>query len=161
MRNIINLVLVIASLSLVVSCDFIKKQSNNEVSTNRTTTVNRTDNPVNVDQLPQEARNYIIKYMQEKEIARVKAEEDEFKVWLSTGEQLEFDIDGNIKEIECPAGIAESVIDERVLRDVKTIDSQAFIVKIEHKANGDFDVKLNSGMEIEYDANYKRIGIED
>ena len=161
MRYIINLIVVIASLSLVVSFDYFKKQGNKEVSNHSTAAVNRSESSVNVDQLPQEARNYIFKHMQGKEIARVKAEEDEFKVWLSTGEQLEFDIDGNIKEIECPAGITESEIDERVLRDVKTIDSQAVIVKIEQKTNGDFDVKLNNGMEIEYDANFKRIGIED
>ncbi len=157
MRNIINLIVVIASLSLVVSCDYIKKQGNNVESTNRPAKVNRIDNSVNVDQLPQAAKDYINKFLPGKDIVRVKVDEDEFEVWLSTGEQLEFDLNGKIKEIEFAAGLPSSVIDERVAQDVKLIDAKAYIVEIDQKPNGDFDVKLNNGKKISYDADYKRI----
>lgn len=162
MRNIIKVIVVIASLSLFVSCDFIGKLKNsNEASKEQTmhnATVDDGELAASIGQLPKSAKDYIDKFMHDKEIARVKAEEEEFDVWFTTGEQMEFDLDGNIKEIECAAGIPESVVDERVLNDVKSIDSEHYVVKIKKKSNGDYEVRLNNGMEIVYDASYNRIG---
>ncbi|MBR5639827.1 MAG: PepSY-like domain-containing protein [Muribaculaceae bacterium] len=164
MRNIFNIIVLVALLPLIVSCDYIGKLKKNATTSKVQTTANSPKNgndSIGITKLPKISKDYIEKYLPDKEIARVIAADDEFKVWLSTGEQLEFDLDGGIQEIECAAGIPESVIDERVLQDVRLIDSHAPIVKIEKKSNGDYEVKLNNGMEIEYDASYKRMGIDD
>ena len=163
MRNIINAFMVIIFLSLFVSCTIGGKQGKDGAS-NEQPSANvpvRGDKTVNLDLLPQVTKNYIDKYLSDKEIAKVIAEEDELKVWFSTGEQLEFDLDGNIKKIESPIGVSASVIDERILQDIKSIDPNLTIVRIEMENNGDFDVKLDNGKEITYDANYKRIGFDD
>ena len=90
----------------------------------------------------------------------MKSDEDDVKVWLGTGEQLKFDLDGNFKEIECLSGLPASVINERIINDVKSINPKAYIVKIDKDSNGDFDVKLDIGVEIKYDSNFNRIAVD-
>lgn len=164
MKSIINAVVVIAFLSFLVSCNNGDKQGNNDASNEQiaaSAPARDAERNVNLDQLPKIAKDYIDKYLPGKEIVRVIADEDDIKVWFSTSEQLEFDIDGNIKEIECVAGIPASAIDERLMQDVKSIDPKASIVKIDKDSFGEYEVKLDNGMEINYDANFKRIGFDD
>ena len=161
MKNIINAVVVIALMSLVMSCKIGGKQGDNEMSNGQTAATALSEKPVNIDQLPQQAKDFINKCLPGKEIVRVIADDDDIKVWLSTSEQLEFDLDGNIKEIECAAGIPASAIDERLMRDVASIDPKATIVKIDKDSFGEYEVKLDNGMEINYDANFKRLGFDN
>ena len=167
MRNLISVVVAIALLSLVASCGKIGKIGkpvDNEASNMHASTkvsVYGSDSVANVDKLPDLAKTYINNYMSNKEIARVIADDDKFQVRFSTGEILEFDIDGNIKEIESPAGMPQSVVDNRILEDVRAIDPEATIVKIEIENDGDCELKLDNGKTIIYDANCKRMSVDD
>lgn len=161
MRNIFKVFLVIALLSFVTSCDFIKKQNKNVTSDAHANAPAQNEKPTNVENLHPNAKKFINDLLPGYEIARVIVDDDEFKVWLTTGEMLDFDLDGGVKEIESAAGIPEAVIDEHILKDVKSLDPDASIVRIDKKSDGGFDVKLNTGKEIVYDAGYNRIGIND
>ena len=166
MRNIFSLFLVIVLLPLVSSCDFVKKHGNNVVSKGQDSDLTsvvapNANRPSNVENLHPDAKKFIDETLPDREIARVIVDDDEFKVWLTSGELLEFDQDGAFKEIECAAGVPEAMIDGRLLQDVKSLNSQAYIVKIEKKSDAGYEVKLNTGVEIEYDAGYSRIGIDD
>lgn len=165
MRNIFNTVVAIALLSLAVSCNIGGNQGNDVPSNEQTSAINAPvhggDSVPNLDKLPQVTKNYLDKYLPGYEIVRVIADNDDINVWLRTGEVLTFDIDGYIKEIECASGIPASVIDERILKDVKSIDPQANIVEIDKDTFGGYDVKLDNGMDINYDINCKRTGTDD
>lgn len=163
MRSILKAIVVIAFLSLFVSCDFIGKQGNRAINgqTAANSSVRADDPPVNLEQLPKPAKEYIDKYLPGHEIIRVRAYEDNVRAWLGTGEILKFDVDGHFKEIECASGIPASAIDERIINDVKSIDPDASIVKIDKDSYGDFEVKLDNGMHINYDANFKRTKFDD
>lgn len=119
------------------------------------------DKVVDAASLPQSAQEYINKYLPGKQIANVTADNDDFNVLLNSGERLEFTTTGEIKEIECAAGVPASVVEPRVIEDVKTSNPQATIVKIEKSGNGGFEVKLNNGLKINYDANFNRLGYDD
>lgn len=163
MRNLFNVIVTIGLLSLVLSCNNGAKQENAGAGNEQNyanAQVGGKD-PVNLELLPKAAKDYIDKYLGDKEIIRVKAYEDDVRAWLGSGEQLKFDLDGNFKELECASGIHASIIDERIINDVKSIDHKATIVKIEKDSFGDFEVKLDNGMEVKYDANYHRIGLDD
>lgn len=163
MRNFFSAIVVIALLSLTVSCGKFGKHggASSKGQTTAKAPVHGGDSVANLNQLPDVAQDYIKKRLSDKDIARVGSDNDEIKVWLTTGEILEFDLDGKIKKIECPGGVPESIVEERILQDVKSIDPKASIVKIEVENDGDYEVKLDTGKEVTYDANCKRIGIDE
>lgn len=161
MRNIINVILLTAFLSFAASCDFIRKQGNNVTNEQPNFPSRTVDKSNNVENLHPDAQKYINDYLPDHEIARVIVYDNEFKVWLTTGELLNFSLDGDIRQIESAAGVPESVIDEQVLNDVKSIDSQASVVKFEKKGDGGYEVKLDNGKEIIYDVGYQRIGLDE
>lgn len=160
MKSIINVGVVAVLLALALSCSNGGKQAGNQAG-NAGAVAAGTASPVNTDQLPKEAKDYIDKYLPGSEIVRVVADDDDVKVWLRSGELLEFDIEGKIKEIECATGVPASAIDERILKDVKLSDPQANIVEIDKDGYGGYEVKLDNGKDISYDANCKRIGLDD
>jgi hypothetical protein len=160
MKNIVNVIVMIALLSFVVSCNNGGKQEYDGTENEQISAYSSVRTPVNLDALPKVAKDYLDKYLPDKEIVRVKSDEDDVKVWLGTGEQLKFDLDGNFKEIECLSGLPASVINERIINDVKSINPKAYIVKIDKDSNGDFDVKLDIGVEIKYDSNFNRIAVD-
>lgn len=160
MKSIINVCVVAVLLALALSCSNGGKQAGNQAG-NAVAVAAGTASPVNTDQLPKEAKDYIDKYLPGSEIVRVVADDDDVKVWLRSGELLEFDIEGKIKEIECATGVPASAIDERILKDVKSSDPQANIVEIDKDGYGGYEVKLDNGKDISYDANCKRIGLDD
>ncbi len=161
MRNIFNVFLLIAFLSFVTSCDFIRKQGNNVTNEQAKVPPRSVDKSRNVDNLHPDAKKYIDDFLPGHEIARVIVYDSEYKVWLTTGELLEFNLEGEIQEIESASGVPESVIDARVLEDVKSIDPQATIVKIEKKSDGGYEVKLDTGKEILYDVGYQKVGFDE
>lgn len=119
------------------------------------------DRVVSASQLPQSAQDYINKFLPGKTIANVVADDDDINVTMQSGERLEFDLGGNIKKIEAYPELPAAVIDKRIVSDVKTIDPQAKIVKIDRNDYGGFEVKLSNGMEINYDASCQRLGFDD
>lgn len=118
------------------------------------------DHVVQANNLPQNAQDYVNEYFSGKTIANVIADSDDYNVILQTGERLEFDMSGEIKEIECYPEVPANVIDNRILNDVRSIDPRAKIVKIERKYGG-YEVKLNTGLEINYDPGFQRMGYDD
>ena len=161
MRNIFNAVVVITLLTLAMSCKHVNDVPSNEQTSVINAPVHGGDSIANLDKLPEVTIKYLDKYLPGYEIVRVIADNHDIRVWLRTGELLEFDMDGYIREIECPAGIPASVIDERILNDVKSIDPEANIVEIDKDSFGGYDVKLDNGMDINYDVNCKRTGTDD
>ncbi len=164
MRNAFKVIALTSLLLLVVSCDNVKNQGEKGLNNGQPAAAvspSNDDNAADMAQLPQTAQEYIDKYLPGSELVRVMADDDDVKAWLRNGVVLEFDLDGNIREIECMSGIPASVIDQRIINDVKSIEPKASIIKIDKNGYGDFEVKLSNGLEINYDANCRRVGYDD
>ncbi len=164
MRNIISTFMIVTLLSLVVSCNNGGQEGNNGASNEQTASnapARDAKATVDIEKLPQLAKDFINNKLPGKDIVRMKVEEDDVEVWLNSGEKLEFDTDGNIKEIECLSGLSASVVGQRIIDDVKSIKPEAYVVKIDKDSYGEYEVTLDNGMEIKYDPNFKRLGIDD
>ncbi len=121
------------------------------------------DKPIDNTQLPQAAQQFIKNYFPNETVtfASVDKEvfESQYDVYLSNGTELEFDGDGQWKEVNCktssiPAGIVPQKIEEYVLQ----YHSDLQIVKIS-RDNREYEIELYpGGLELVFDlnGNFKR-----
>ncbi len=95
----------------------------------------------------------IVKLVRERDGAEVK-----YEVRLSSGVKLEFNSDKRVIEIESYTKLPDSVIPAKILDYVQKNYPNAFIVSWELERNKQ-SVKLNSGIELEFDlaGNFLRI----
>ncbi|MBR6489689.1 MAG: PepSY-like domain-containing protein [Muribaculaceae bacterium] len=158
-NNVFFAIVMVAFLALSTACnrgnDTQDSSAGSGNSASAASVYTDDDRAVGIDQLPQKAQDYINNFFPGKTVANVRADDDEYDVFLQYGERLEFDMNGDIKEIECYPEIPSNVIDNRILNDVRSIDPQAKIVKIERKYGG-YEVKLNTGMELNYDPGFQK-----
>jgi len=179
MKSIFSSIVMISLLVFAVSCNNGNQQENSENSGSVVSTEAPAQNgqpsaasqgdpqaqaanqSVDVANLPQVAQDFISQSFPGKEIAKIVADDDDYTVMLKSGEKLEFDTMGNIEEIEAYSGVPVTAIDNRIVDDVKTIDPQAVIVKLECNSNGGYEVNLNNGKEIKYSADCKRLMVEN
>lgn len=114
-------------------------------------------------QLPEPARQFVQKYFSQHHISYIKIDRElfstEYKVVLTNGDELEFDADGEWKEVECkrtsvPVVMIPQEVD-RYLKDNFPTDS---VEKIK-RTSRIIEVELNNGLEVIFDAdgNFKRM----
>ena len=81
------------------------------------------DKPVNSNQLPVKAQQFLEKYFPNVEVSYAKQDTDifdrDYTVVLTNGDKVEFDRNGNWKEVDCehhqvPAGILPDVISKYI-----------------------------------------------
>lgn len=86
---------------------------------------------------------------------------DDYKVVLSGAQKLEFDRDGDWRDIECGiAGVPVSILPPPIAAHVAQTFPGAKISSISKNWQG-YDVELNTGLEIEYDNNFQVTRIDD
>ncbi|WP_298647125.1 PepSY-like domain-containing protein [uncultured Proteiniphilum sp.] len=124
------------------------------------------DKPINFDQLPARSQQTIKKYFPDHSVALVKMERDfldkSYEVIFTNGNKVEFDKKGMWKEINCKyAGLPPEVVPEQIANYVRTNYPDLKITKIEKKSRNRHEIELLNGMELEFDANYTIIDIDD
>jgi len=78
-----------------------------------------------------------------------------------SGEKVEFDKKANWKEFECKtSAVPTALIPEQIKTKVKTTFPGAVILKLDRDRRG-YSVKLNNGMEIEFDKKFQVVEIDD
>ncbi|MDR0422133.1 MAG: PepSY-like domain-containing protein [Proteiniphilum sp.] len=124
------------------------------------------DRPVSFEQLPAESRQMIEKHFPNQSAALVKMECDlmevSYEVIFTSGSKVEFDRKGFWKEINCkytevPAGIVPEQITDYVRKNYPALK----ITGIEKKSRRRHEVKLQNGLELEFDAHFNLIDIDD
>lgn len=117
--------------------------------------------------LPLSATTFIQKHFSSTRI-RQAAEESECKgksytVWLENGIEIEFDREGEWKEINSNAtlGIPEAIIPTRILEYVRQQYPQSKITDIEKQKKGDYEIELDNGMEITFNRHFEVTDIDD
>lgn len=122
------------------------------------------DRAISQDQLPKTAKTFLVTYfknisvssaIEDREIYGV----DEYKVYLSNGSKIEFDRNGNWKEVDgehqkLPYGFIPVPIKNYVAKSFPN----THITKIE-KERWSYKAKLSNGVDLEFDknGNFKRI----
>ncbi len=116
--------------------------------------------------LPLSATTFIQKHFPSTGI-RQAAEESDYKkkgytVWLENGIEIEFDRQGEWKEINSNAtlGIPEAIVPAEILDYVRQQYPQNKITNIEKQKRGEYEIELDNGVEITFNRHFKVIDID-
>lgn len=118
------------------------------------------DRVITYDQLPQAAQTFLKAHFAAKVPLVVTADWDDFTIRYESGEKIEFNRSGEWKDIECYSSKVPNVI---VPAQISTYISQNYpgksIIKLERHRSV-YEVKLNNGMEIEFNRNFQVIDMD-
>ena len=123
------------------------------------------DRPINVNQLPQKAQQFIKQHFPNKKVAYAKTERDfletKYEVVFTNSSKLEFSRDGEWKEIDCKyAKVPDAIIPPRIMEFVTTNYEGAAITEIDRDRR-DYEIKLSNGLELTFDLKFNLIEIDD
>ena len=123
------------------------------------------DKPIKVAHLPQSAQQFIKSHFGNSKVAIAKMETDwldkSYDVIFTDGNKLEFDKQGNWKEINCKySAVPAGVIPAQILKYVSENYPDAKVLKIERDKK-DYEVKLSNRWELKFDLQFNLIDIDD
>lgn len=119
------------------------------------------DRVITFDQLPAQAQTLLKEYFADKVPLIVTVDWDDYKVMYQSGEKVEFDKKGNWKELDCKvSSVPTKLIPEPIQNNVKTTFPGAVVIKLCRDRRG-YDVKLNNGLELEYNKKFQVVDIDD
>ena len=118
------------------------------------------DRVITYDQLPQAAQTFLKQHFAKKVPLVVTADWEDFTICYESGEKIELDRSGNWKDIEC---YNSKVPADAVPAQISSYISQNYpgksIIKLERHRSV-YEVKLNNGMEIEFNRNFQVIDVD-
>ena len=123
------------------------------------------DRRITVGELPVAAQRLLDTHFKEVGISYAKVDEEwfdkEYKVVLLDGSKIEFVRSGAWKEVDCKYGEVPAGVVPAPIRDcVATRFSDRRIVSIERDRRS-YDVKLDNGLDLEFDSDFRLIDIDD
>ena len=122
-----------------------------------TMTADDDDRVITFDQLPQTAQAFHKAHFATKAPLLVTADWDDYTIRYESGEKVEFDRSGNWKDIECYNGkVPAAAVPAQISTYVTNTFPGKSIIKIERHRSV-YEVKLNNGMEIEFNRNFQVI----
>lgn len=123
------------------------------------------DKPIQVNQLPQQAQQFIKQHFASSQVAMSKMETDLFyktyDVIFTDGNKLEFDKKGAWTEVNCKySAVPLNVIPTAILKYVTAHYPKAKVTILERDAK-DYEVKLSTGLELKFDRKFNLIDIDN
>ena len=119
------------------------------------------DQVITFDQMPEAAQALHKQYFANKVPLVVTVDWDDDTIMYESGEKVEFDKQGNWKEINCRSSqVPAELIPEQIKANIASTFPGAIILKIDRNRRG-YEVKLNNGLEVEYDHSFQVIDIDD
>ena len=119
------------------------------------------DQVITFNQLPANAQTMLKQHFADKVPLIVTMDWDDYTIVYDSGEKVEFDKQGDWKEVDCRSSfVPTALIPEQIKANVKTSFPGTTIIKIDHNRRG-WEIKLNNGLEIEFNRNYQVIDIDD
>ena len=120
------------------------------------------DRPVEFNRLPAKAQTFIKSHFRHAAVVKVEREDDGFEVRMRNGIEIEFGRNGRWKEITSKReGVPASVIPARIQRQVvKRYGTHVKVVEISRE-DGEIEVKLSNGKELEFDRESRRVEEDD
>ena len=105
------------------------------------------DQVIPFNQMPEAAQAFLKQHFANKVPLVVTVDWDDYTIRYESGEKVEFDKNGNWKEIDCRSSIVPT---ELIPEEIKT-----------NIASRGYEVKLNNGLEVEYSPSFQVIDIDD
>ena len=119
------------------------------------------DQVISFNEMPEAAQALLKQYFANKVPLVVTVDWDDYAIVYDSGEKVEFDKQGNWKEINCRTScVPAELIPEQIKANIQTTFPGAVIIKIDRNRRG-YEVKLNNGLEVEYDPMFQVIDIDD
>lgn len=123
------------------------------------------DQPITVNQLPVVAKQFIEKYFPSANVSFAKMETELFNksydVIFTDGNKVEFDKNGEWKDIDCKfSQVPDGIVPQAMVDYVKTHHQNTQIIKIERDKQS-HEIKLNNGLELKFNSKYKLIEIDN
>ena len=86
---------------------------------------------------------------------------DEYEILYQSGEKVEFNKRGEWKSIDCRvSAVPSALIPEQIKSHIKATFPGTTIIKLERDRRG-YGVKLNNGLEVEYNTRFQVVEIDD
>lgn len=123
------------------------------------------DKPIQVNQLPQQAQQFIKQHFSDSNVAMSKVESDwldkSYNVIFTNGNKVEFDKKGNWKEVDCKYGsVPLGVVPTAILKHITATYPGVKILKIDRDKK-DYEVKLSNKWELKFDLQFNLIDMDD
>ena len=119
------------------------------------------DQIINFNQLPQTAQTLLKQHFAGKVPLVITMDWDDYTIVYDSGESVEFDKEGNWKEFDCRTSqVPSALIPEEIKKHIRATFPGTTILDLDRNRLG-YEVKLNNGLEVEYDRNFQVIDIDD
>ena len=119
------------------------------------------DQIINFNEMPEAAQALLKQYFADKVPLVVTVDWDDYTIVYDSGEKVEFDKQGNWKEINCrTSGVPVELIPEQIKSHINATFPGTKVLKLDRNRRG-YEVKLNNGLEVEYDPTFQIIDIDD
>lgn len=125
------------------------------------------DKPINVEQLPKAAKEFIATHFVNEKIAVAKQDTDfmdkDYKVIFVSGNKVEFDKKGVWKEVDCErSSVPSSIIPSQIKTYLKSNYPDKVVTQIENKNKGKYkyEVELDNSMEIKFNKSFEVVEID-
>ena len=119
------------------------------------------DQVITFDQMPEVAQAFHKQFFANKVPLVVTVDWDDYTIRYESGEKVEFDKQGNWKEIDYRASLVPvELIPEQIKANIQATFPNAIILKIDRNRRG-YEVKLNNGLEVEFSPTFQVIDIDD
>lgn len=111
-----------------------------------------------VNALPENSRQFLVSHFNDVKVAHISIEKNwlgtkEYDVILTDGTEVEFSKSGEWKEISRRnIAVPNSLLMPSMVEYIKTHFADTYVVSVE-KDTREYEVKLNNGIELEFDLN--------
>lgn len=123
------------------------------------------DKPIQVDQMPKAAQQFIQKHFADQSVAMAKMEMEfmskSYDVIFTNGDKVEFDKKGHWTNVDCKhSQVPQAVIPMTIQQYLAKNYPDAKILKIEKTDRKGYEVDLSNGFDIEFDKKYNVIELD-
>ena len=119
------------------------------------------DQVITFNQLPETAQTFLKQYFADKVPLVITMDWDDYTIVYDSGEKVEFDKQGNWKEMDCRTShVPTDLIPEQIKTHIRATFPGTTILKLDRNRRG-YEVKLNNGLEVEYNRSFQVIDIDD
>ena len=125
------------------------------------------DKPIAFEQLPATAQQFVKQNFADQKVAFVKKESELFdasyELMFVSGDKIEFNKNGDWKEVDCKRSeVPAKIVPAKIKSTISQHYNNAKVKKISRDLKkGKTEVKLSSGIELEFNKYYQVIDVDD
>ncbi|MBQ3172980.1 MAG: PepSY-like domain-containing protein [Alistipes sp.] len=123
------------------------------------------DRPIKYDELPAETKSFVSKHFAKEEVSHTSLDNDlinkEYTVVFLSGTKVEFDGNGEWKEVDCRySQVPTAIIPEAIAAYVKEHYPNSKITELKRE-HSNWEAKITGGLELTFNNNFKLVDIDD